>query len=117
MLIATVGTVLGVLSAEKFRRSRLFTTELIAREPNHGNWYPRTITVKRGQPVRLLIRNIDTVTHGFALPDFAVGAKEIKAGHVETITFTPDKVGQFPFFCTVWCSPRHEEMRGVLVVE
>jgi heme/copper-type cytochrome/quinol oxidase subunit 2 len=36
---------------------------------------------------------------------------------VETITFTPDKVGQFPFFCTVWCSPRHEEMCGVLVVE
>ncbi len=117
MLVATVGTVSGILGIEKVRRARLFTVELIARAPDNGNWHPRTITVKRGQPVRLLIRNIETVSHGFALPDFTVGVREIKAGHVETVAFTPNRTGRFPFLCTVWCSPRHEEMIGTLVVE
>lgn len=61
--------------------------------------------------------DIETVSHGFALPDFAVGVREIKAGHVETVAFTPDRTGRFPFLCTVWCSPRHEEMIGTLIVE
>ncbi len=117
MLMATVGTIGGILGVENMRRSRLYTLELIARAPEHGNWHPRTITVQRGQPVRLLIRNIETVSHGFALPDFAVGIKEIKAGHVKTLEFTPDRSGSFPFLCTVWCSPYHEEMTGTLIVE
>lgn len=117
MLMATIGTIGGVLGIENARRSRYFTVELIAREPNNGNWHPRTITVKRGQPVRLLIRNIETVSHGFALPDFNVGVREIKAGHTEVVTFTPDQTGRFLFLCTVWCSPRHEEMTGTLIVE
>ncbi len=117
MLIATVGTIGGILGVESMRRSQLYTLELIARAPEHGNWHPRTITVRRGQPVRLLIRNIETVSHGFALPAFAVGIKEIKAGHVKTLEFTPDRSGSFPFLCTVWCSPHHEEMTGTLIVE
>jgi cytochrome c oxidase subunit 2 len=117
MLIATVGTVIGIFAVEKYRRSKFYTVELIAREPDNGNWYPRTITVQRGQQVKILIRNIETVSHGFALPDFNVSVREIKAGNVKTVTFTPDKVGSFPFLCTVWCSPRHQEMTGTLIVE
>ena len=62
------------------------------------------------------IRNIETVTHGFALPDFNI-ATEIKAGEVRVVRFIPDKRGNFKFFCTIWCSPRHMEMTGELIVE
>lgn len=68
--LVTVGTVLG---AETYRRSTSYTVELTARAPEHGGWYPNRIIVRLGTEVRLYIRNIDTVSHGFALPDFPGG--------------------------------------------
>lgn len=117
IFLATIGTVLGILGFENFRKSRFYTVELIARAPDNGNWYPRKITVPFGKKVKILIRNIETVTHGFALPDFNVAVKEIKAGEVVVVEFTPDKKGTFPFMCTVWCSDQHMNMTGEIVVE
>ncbi len=117
IILATVGTVAGMVGVEKYRRSKLYTVELTARATENGNWYPRRIKVPVGSEARILIRNIDTVTHGFALPDFGVVVKEIKAGNVKVVKLTPDKKGTFPFLCTVWCSNRHLEMTGELVVE
>jgi len=117
MLLATVGIVLAVLAVEKYRSSKVYTVQLTAREPDHGNWHQRIITVPKGRPVKIVIRNIETVSHGFALPEFDVAIREIKAGHVESVVFTPDKAGSFMFLCTVWCSPRHQEMTGTLIVE
>ena len=117
VLLSTVGTLLGILAFEKFRQTKFFTLQLIARAPEHGNWYPRKITVPLGKEVKILIRNIETVTHGFALPDFGVAVSEIKAGEVVVVKFTPDKRGTFPFMCTAWCSNEHLHMTGELVVE
>ncbi len=117
MILSTVGVVVGVLGAEKYRRSTFYTYDLVARAPEHGNWYPRELRVKRGQEVRLLIRNIETVTHGFAIPELHIAIREIKAGNVAVLEFTPEKRGTFQFLCTVWCSDRHMEMTGTLVVE
>lgn len=117
MLLSTVGIVLGVFGIEKYRRSQSYTVELLAREPDKGNWYPRKITIPLDKEVTILIRNVETVSHGFALPDFDVAVKEIKAGEVAVVKFTPDKKGTFPFMCTVWCSDRHIEMRGELIVQ
>lgn len=102
---------------EHYRRQTRFSAELVARQPDYGNWYPDALRVSYGRPLRLMIRNIDTVSHRFAIPDFRVAVREIKAGEVEVVEFTPDKRGSFPFLCTVWCSPRHQQMRGTLVVE
>lgn len=117
MLLATLGTIFGVFAIEKFRRSRLYTIELIARSPLNGNWYPREIKAPFGKEVSIYIRNVETVSHGFALPDFNVSAEEIKAGEVEIVRFTPDKRGVFPFFCTVWCSHEHLQMNGKIIIE
>ena len=117
MILATAGTVIGVFGIEKFRRSRLYTVDLIARQPNYGNWYPSRFTVPYGKEARILIRNIETVSHGFAIPDFGVAVKEIKAGEVVEVKFTPDKKGTFPFMCTVWCSDEHLHMTGEMTVE
>jgi heme/copper-type cytochrome/quinol oxidase subunit 2 len=116
VVLATVGTVLGAFGFERYRRQE-FSVELIARAPEHGNWYPRKVRVPYGEEVRILIRNIDTVTHGFAIPDLNIAVKEIKGGEVKVVKFTPDKNGVFPFMCTVWCSEHHLEMRGELIVE
>jgi len=116
-LLATVGTVLGILAFEKIRGAQFFNVELAARSPLNGNWYPRKITLPYGKEVRIRIRNIETVSHGFALPDFDVSAREIKAGEVVVVKFLADKKGTFPFFCTVWCSNEHMQMSGELIVE
>lgn len=117
VFLSTAGTLLGIFSFEKFRQSKFFTVQLIARAPEHGNWYPRKIIVPLGKEVKILIRNIETVSHGFALPDFDVAVSEIKAGETVVVKFTPEKKGVFPFFCTVWCSDQHLHMSGELVVE
>lgn len=117
MILVTVGTVLGILGIERYRSNKFFTVELTARAPENGNWYPRKIRAILGEEVRIRIRNIDTVTHGFAIPEFRVAAGEIKGGQVKVVKFTPDKRGEFPFMCTVWCSERHMEMKGELIVE
>lgn len=117
MIFATLGTILGVFAIEKFRVKRFYTVELIARAPEHGNWYPRKIKVPLGKEVKILIRNIETVTHGFAIPDLNVSAGEIKAGEAKVVKFTPNKKGRFPFMCTVWCSDQHLNMSGEITVE
>ncbi|MEW6026901.1 MAG: cupredoxin domain-containing protein [Planctomycetota bacterium] len=117
IILATVGVIGGIFAIEKYRRSKLYTVELTARAPENGNWYPRQIKVPYGQEVTIFIRNIETVSHGFAIPDFNVAVREIKAGETAVVKFTPDKHGRFPFMCTVWCSDRHMEMNGTLVVK
>lgn len=116
-LMATVGTVVAIFAAEYFMNSQQYTVDLLAREPDKGNWYPREITVPFGEEVRIRIRNVETVTHGFAMPDFDIEVSKISPGQVEIVTFTADKKGTFPFMCTVWCSDRHMEMNGTLIVE
>lgn len=117
VIAATVGVVLGAYAYENYRKGRVYDLELIARAPENGNWYPKKIRVSEGEEVRILIRNIDTVTHGFIIPDFNVSINELKAGGAKIVKFTPDKKGTFLFMCTVWCSEKHLQMRGELIVE
>lgn len=117
IILSTLGTVLGVFAIEQYRRTKFYSLELLARSPNNGNWYPRKFSVPFGKEVRILIRNIETVSHGFALPDFNVAAREIKAGEVVVVKFVADKKGTFPFMCTVWCSNEHLHMTGEMIVE
>jgi len=117
LFLATVGTVAAVLGVEGVRRNRLYTAQLTVRAPEFGNFYPQTVVVPAGEEVRIFLRNIDTVSHGFAVPDLGIAIPEIKAGETKIVTFTADEAGSYPFMCTVWCSVRHMEMRGTLLVE
>lgn len=75
---------------------------------------PPTITVKKGQLVRLHIKSID-VTHGFSLSDFGVNVT-LTSNQTQTVEFTPNTVGTFSFFCSVFCGSGHSGMRGTLRV-
>lgn len=115
-ILSTIGIIVAVFGIEKHRKGKYYTVELIARAPEHGNWYPNKIKIPLGKEANILIRNIETVTHGFALPDFDI-TTEIKGGEVKLLKFIPNKKGTFPFMCNIWCSDRHMEMTGELVVE
>ncbi|MBI4053150.1 MAG: cytochrome c oxidase subunit II [Candidatus Diapherotrites archaeon] len=76
---------------------------------------PGTITVKKGDTVRLKITSKD-VEHGIAIPEFGVD-KTIPAGETVTVEFVASKTGTFEFHCNVFCGEGHKEMTGKLVVE
>ncbi|MBI4361497.1 cupredoxin domain-containing protein [Candidatus Micrarchaeota archaeon] len=75
---------------------------------------PATFTVKKGVPVKLTITSED-VEHGFSISEFNVNAK-LQPGQATVVQFTPDKAGQFTFFCSVVCGAGHGGMNGKLVV-
>ncbi len=76
---------------------------------------PDVIRVKKGEPVVLLVKASD-VAHGFAIDEFDI-AKEVAPGQPVKIEFTPDKTGEFFFYCVVRCGKKHLKMRGKLIVE
>lgn len=105
----------GIFAYERYRTRDIDAT-ILARAPERGNFTPDRLTVPRGQEVRLRIRNVDTIAHGFAIPELGVDAGEIKSGEVSIISFTPTQTGSFAFYCTVWCGDYHLQMHGVLEV-
>lgn len=115
VIICVVGPIVAAIVYESYRTKDL-TAEIIARAPERGNFSPQKLSVPVGKLVRLQIRNIDTVMHGFAIPALGVDAGEIPAGRVVRLEFTPEKVGTYDYYCTTWCSEFHLQMRGVLEV-
>lgn len=75
---------------------------------------PGEIRLKKNQPVTLEFTTLDVVM-GFALPDFGVRA-DILPGTTARVRFTPDKTGQFPFHCDIFCGSGHENMAGTVIV-
>lgn len=75
---------------------------------------PSVITVRKDQPVRLLITAVD-VEHGFEIEDLGIN-KKLKPGVVTVVEFTPTRAGKFKFACSVMCGSGHDEMNGELIV-
>ena len=76
---------------------------------------PDVIHAKLNERLILIVKATD-VTHGFAIDEFKI-AKEIAPGNPVTIEFTPDKTGEFVYYCVVRCGKKHLQMRGTLIVE
>ncbi|MBU2922544.1 Sec-dependent nitrous-oxide reductase [Winogradskyella psychrotolerans] len=75
--------------------------------------------VKVGDKVFFHITNLEQdfdVPHGFAM----IGARNaellIAPGQTRTLTWEPQKVGVWPFYCTDFCSALHQEMQGYVRV-
>lgn len=76
---------------------------------------PGTITVKKGDKVRLIVTSTD-IEHGIAIRDYGINVK-LMPNKPETIEFVADKAGTFSFNCSVPCGEGHREMKGVFIVE
>ncbi len=76
---------------------------------------PSTITVNKGDHVRLKIKSVD-VTHGIDIEGYGIN-RELKPGQEVVIDFIADKSGDFEFYCSVVCGAGHKEMEGRLIVK
>jgi cytochrome c oxidase subunit II len=69
---------------------------------------PGEITLKKGQPVVLVLKSAD-VAHGLRFRDFNINLK-VKAGDTAEVRFTPDRAGDFVGHCSVFCGSGHGSM-------
>ncbi len=76
---------------------------------------PDTVKGKVGEPLTFVLTSLDRI-HGFKMPQFGIRT-EIVPDQETRVTITPQKAGQYAFFCDVFCGDGHEEMAGTLIVE
>lgn len=84
---------------------------------------PARVIVQVGVPVELRITKSGMTPHNFTINDSASGLdikQKLSSSKPTVIAFTPEKKGEFPFFCSVKLpfgkSHRDKGMQGVLTV-
>jgi len=80
---------------------------------------PDVLEVNQGDTVVWHITNIEMAkdaTHGFVLGGQDISLS-LEPGETETITFTADTPGVYPYYCTEFCSALHIEMAGYFLVK
>lgn len=93
----------------------MMDSEVITVEAANYSYNPKTITVKKGEKVKILFKNLEGF-HDFIIDEFNVKTAQIKAGEEETVEFTPMEAGEYEYYCSVG---KHREMGmvGTLTVE
>lgn len=69
---------------------------------------PSDITLKRGEPVVLVLKSAD-VAHGIRFKELGIGVK-VGKGQASEFAFTPEKAGTFVGHCSVFCGSGHGSM-------
>ncbi len=80
---------------------------------------PEIIEVQVGDEVSIHLTNLERAedqVHGFAISGQNVQLS-IEPGKTASATFTVDKAGVYPYYCTEFCSALHLEMQGYLLVQ
>lgn len=75
---------------------------------------PTEIVVNHGDTVQINFVNTQGM-HNFTIEGIAARTKTIQAGYSEQLTFVADKIGSFPFYCTVG-NHKAMGMSGVIIV-
>jgi heme/copper-type cytochrome/quinol oxidase subunit 2 len=73
---------------------------------------PKVVNVRKGDAVRLSITSADG-EHCFALDALRI-EKRIAPGKATVVELTPDRAGEFAFYCCL--EPESKALRGKLVV-
>jgi len=113
LLVVFVGVVTGPAFLARMVRAQgaLQRIEVTAKR---FTYEPGEITLKKGQPVVLVIHSED-VTHGLRFRELNLNAK-IEKGAPAQLSFTPDKTGDFVGHCSVFCGSGHGGMTLTLHV-
>jgi cytochrome c oxidase subunit II len=90
------------------------TSKTISVSVKRFGYIPAEITLKKGEPVVLLLTTED-VTHGLKFKELNLDTKISKGKPVE-LAFTPDKMGDFVGHCSVFCGSGHGSMTLTLHV-
>ena len=92
------------------------TIKEISIEMSQFSFSPSTITVKKGEKVKITVASKD-VTHSLLIPEFNVNSGPVAKDQSGAVEFTADKAGAFEFRCATVCGVDHKDMKGTLIVE
>lgn len=84
-------------------------------EASEFKFMPATLTLKKGEKVRLVLKNIGKMPHNFVIDELGVQTKTISPDDEGTIEFTPSEVGTFEYYCSIG-QHRANGMKGMLTV-
>ena len=79
---------------------------------------PEIVTVNEGDVVTFHLTNLERAedeTHGFTVDTYGVHGS-FEPGKTASVTFTANRPGVFPYYCTEFCSALHLEMEGILLI-
>jgi cytochrome c oxidase subunit II len=76
---------------------------------------PSTITLKKGETVKLMVRSEDVI-HGFFLRPLKIDT-DLTPGETQEITVTPQSAGTFTAICHHFCGSGHGGMKLTVIVE
>jgi len=65
------------------------------------SYSPSTITVNKGEKVRITLTNDGATDHNLSIQGLGISTKTIGPGESDSIDFTPVTTGSFTFICTV----------------
>ena len=80
---------------------------------------PEIVEVNEGDVVTFHLTNLERAedeTHGFTVDTYGVHGS-FEPGKTASLTFTADRPGVFPYYCTEFCSALHLEMEGILLIK
>ncbi|OQY29480.1 MAG: hypothetical protein B6244_03645 [Candidatus Cloacimonetes bacterium 4572_55] len=80
---------------------------------------PEIVEVNEGDVVTFHLTNLERAedeTHGFTVGTYGIHGS-FEPGKTASLTFTADRSGVFPYYCTEFCSALHLEMEGILMVK
>jgi nitrous-oxide reductase len=75
--------------------------------------------IRVGDVVYFHVTNLEQdwdIPHGFAVKGMQNSELLIMPGATETVVWTPQREGVYPFYCTDFCSALHQEMSGYIRV-
>jgi len=84
------------------------TPQTITIRASRFAFQPNEITVKKGEPVKVIIQSED-VTHGLLVEDLGIRT-EVKKGEATAVAFTPETTGTFEGKCAHFCGSGHGSM-------
>ncbi len=76
---------------------------------------PSTISVKKGQLVKITFVNVGQAEHDFVINELNIKTKLLKPQESETIEFIADKTGEFSFYCSVE-GHKEQGMKGTIII-
>jgi cytochrome c oxidase subunit 2 len=107
LLLAPVVTARAAYGAEESRA--------IVITAKRFEFVPSTITLKKGETVKLVVTSED-VTHGLFIRPLKIDT-DLTPGKTEELSVTPQTAGTFTAICHHFCGAGHGNMKLTVVVE
>ena len=119
VVLVGAATIAAIVPRAGLSRRPVQEIRLVARDMAYyadGNSAPNpTLTVRRGEQVRIVLRNEDPgMIHDFTVPAWNAITRRLNAGEEAVLQF---KAPEQPGVGTYSCSPHGELMRGTIRVE